>query len=79
MYPCEIEGKFLLNVGDLGEVIAYQWVFVRKLVIGQGGVWNDTLVPRAYYLPDSIGSYWEMTLGDTLGGMDGTYVMSDRF
>lgn len=64
--------EIFIFTGDLAEVVVYQGKFVDKLIIGPTGVWNDSLIPRNYHLPNSIGTAWEMTAAEVLGGIDGT-------
>ncbi|KAF5281457.1 hypothetical protein FQA39_LY17775 [Lamprigera yunnana] len=52
--------------GDLGELTLQQ--AFHKPQFGNYGLWNDTLLPRIYYLPDIR---YEMTSAELLGGIDG--------
>ncbi|KAK3926904.1 5-methylcytosine rRNA methyltransferase NSUN4 [Frankliniella fusca] len=71
--------------GDLAEVAAYQGPHLAGpggqggLLLGPGGVWNDSLVPRVRYLsrerpgsPDlSPVLHWDMTDAEIRAGFDG--------
>lgn len=68
--------------GDLAEVSAYQGpvsAAAGGLVLGPGGAWNDSLIPRVRYLSrERPGSpelspvrHWDMTDAEIRGGFDG--------
>lgn len=53
-------------IGDLAEVTLYQ--ASDKPKIGNSGVWNNSYIPRLYYIKDEP---FEMTSAELLGGIDG--------
>ncbi|XP_067008382.2 uncharacterized protein [Anabrus simplex] len=59
--------------GDLSEVAVYQGPYLT-FELGLNGYWNDTTVPRAFYLKES--GPWDMTAAEINGGLDGLILAS---
>ncbi|CAK1539938.1 unnamed protein product [Leptosia nina] len=63
--------------GDLAEVVVNLGVRVgaapQRMTIGSINKWNDTLLPRDYYLlmPNATSADWHMTDAEILAGIDG--------
>ncbi|RZF45961.1 hypothetical protein LSTR_LSTR008338 [Laodelphax striatellus] len=62
--------------GDLAEVIEFQAANVEDIFLGANGVWNDTLIPTAYYFTSLEKKRiekktWQITDAEALGGVDG--------
>jgi hypothetical protein len=65
----------------LAEVAVYQGPRAQsyeRLRLGPGGKWNDTAVPRAFYMDPWIGPQngweqesWDLTESELRGGLDG--------
>ncbi|XP_039286299.1 uncharacterized protein LOC111043365 isoform X2 [Nilaparvata lugens] len=62
--------------GDLAEVIEFQAANVEDIFLGANGVWNDTIIPTAYYFTSLEKKRiekktWQITDAEALGGVDG--------
>ncbi|XP_018331485.1 uncharacterized protein LOC108741255, partial [Agrilus planipennis] len=57
--------------GDLGEVVILQ--AVNPPIIGTPGTWNNTMLPRIFYLDDIN---YDFTRSELLGGIDGLILAS---
>ncbi|XP_069678590.1 uncharacterized protein [Periplaneta americana] len=63
--------------GDLAEVAVYQGPRVQgELFIGPTGEWNDTALPRVFYMDQKNHALWQMTDAETRGGIDGLILAS---
>lgn len=60
--------------GDIAQVVLNQANV--KPIIGEVGNWNDTLLPREYYL---VPAYKELSDADVLGGIDGNHFLNVNF
>lgn len=65
-----IDNKWLATLSaNLAEVALIQGPLQKKFVVGVGGNWNSTILPRWYFLSDKTND--EMTLAEIRGGLDG--------
>lgn len=76
----EVNYLFVINVripGDLAEVVVNQGPRVgsaaQLMVVGSQNRWNDTMLPRNYFLYPQNRELadWHLTDAEILGGIDG--------
>lgn len=60
-------------VGDLAEVVLFQGPR-GNINIGFEGMWNDTELPRMFYLKGNQGGNWHLTDTEILSGLDGIFI-----
>lgn len=71
--------------GDLAEVVVNQGPRVgpasHAIVVGSSNRWNDTLLPRDFYLlPKNASNVdWHFTDAEILAGVDGMYLLTNLY
>jgi len=58
--------------GDIAEVAILQGPRVQgQMYFGPTGEWNDTTVPRIFYMDQRNDGFWQITDAEAKGGIDG--------